>query len=160
MPDNAIAPNEFAGDGDVSRRDFIKLGVALAGAFYAGAIGYPVYRYLATPARRAASATAVTSVQLPGAEKLPVGTAMMFRFGTRPAMLIHHKDGTWACFDAVCTHLGCTVEYHAEKNEILCACHGGVYDAATGGNVAGPPPKPLAKFNVEVQDAQVLVNRA
>ena len=31
---------------------FVALGVSLVGCVYAGAIGYPVYRYLSTPARR------------------------------------------------------------------------------------------------------------
>ena len=149
-----------AQDEVLSRRVFVKMTVALAGAAYAAAIGYPVYRYLATPVNRAASATAVTAVQLPGAEKLPLGSAMMFKFGAHPALLIHHKDGTWASFDAVCTHLGCTVEYQPAEDRIHCACHGGVYDSKTGKNVSGPPPKPLPIHSVEVQDAQIIVSRA
>lgn len=144
----------------MSRRAFVGLGVALVGCVYGAAVGYPVYRYLSTPARRAAQRAAVTEVELPGAEKLATGTAMMFKFGTKPAMLIHHKDGEWVALDAVCTHLGCTVQYEPDHDRIHCACHGGVYDAKTGGNVSGPPPKPLAKFRVEVSDAKVTVFRA
>lgn len=144
----------------MSRRNFIAMGTALVGCVYGAAIGYPVYRYLATPANRAAMAAAVTQVELLGADKLALGTAMMFKFGTKPALLIHHNDGTWVAMDAVCTHLGCTVQYEPENDRVFCACHGGVYDARTGENIAGPPPKPLAKFNVEVADGQVVVRRA
>jgi cytochrome b6-f complex iron-sulfur subunit len=159
MPDELMTDAAEEADG-VTRRAFVAMAVTLAGAAYAGAIGYPVYRYLSTPARRAATATAVTSVELPGAEKLPAGSAMMFKFGTRPAMLIHHADGSWTSCTAVCTHLGCTVQYEAEKDRIHCACHGGVYDPKTGKNVSGPPPKPLQQYNVEVKDVQVIVTRA
>ena len=144
----------------VSRRAFLALGTTLVGAVYGAAIGYPVYRYLSTPARRAAGMAAVTQVELPGAEKLEKGSAMMFKFGTKPALLIHHKDDSWVALDAVCTHLGCTVQWEPEHDRVYCACHGGVYDARTGANVAGPPPKPLTKFNVEVANGQVVVRRA
>jgi cytochrome b6-f complex iron-sulfur subunit len=83
----------------------------------------------------------------------------MFKFGTKPAMLIHHKDGTWSAMEAVCTHLACTVQYQAEENRLYCACHGGVYDTKTGAAVSGPPPKGLKAFNVKVQDGTVIVSK-
>jgi cytochrome b6-f complex iron-sulfur subunit len=145
--------------GSLPRRAFVRLGVGAVGAGYAAAIGYPIYAYLATPAQRAAAAAAVTQTQLDGADKLPSGSAMMFRFGAKPALLIHHADGAWVAMSAVCTHLGCTVQYEAPENRIFCACHGGVYDARTGANVSGPPPKPLSQFGVEVRDGSIVISR-
>jgi cytochrome b6-f complex iron-sulfur subunit len=84
----------------------------------------------------------------------------MFKFGTSPAMLIHHQDGTWVALTAVCTHLGCTVQYEPQANRIHCACHCGVYDPRTCSNVSGPPPKPLKRFKVAVNEAGVEVSRA
>jgi cytochrome b6-f complex iron-sulfur subunit len=75
-------------------------------------------------------------------------------------MLIHHQDGRWIALSAVCTHLGCTVKYEPEMDRIHCACHGGVYNAYTGANVSGPPPKPLKTFKVAVSDTGVEVSRA
>lgn len=163
MPDSAAIENaamqpDNAGEG-LSRRAFVALGVSLVGCVYAGAIGYPVYRYLSTPARRAAGIAAVTQVELSGAEKLEPGSAMMFKFGTKPALLIHNKDGQWVAMDAVCTHLGCTVQYEPDLNRVHCACHGGVYDPVTGANVSGPPPRPLTQFKVEVGDGKITVFR-
>jgi Rieske Fe-S protein len=63
--------------------------------------------------------------------------------------------------DAKCTHLGCTVQYEADKNRIYCACHGGVYDARTGANVSGPPPKPLKRYVVRpAPEGGVVVSRS
>lgn len=166
MPDKALDINETGGqdfvaaEDSITRRAVILGGLGLVGTAYAAAIGYPVYRYLATPGNRAAAVAAVTEVALKDAQKLPSGSVMMFRFGSHPAMLIHHKDGKWVALDAVCTHLGCTVQYTPEDNRIVCACHGGVYDSSTGANVSGPPPKPLTAYRVEVQDEQVIVSRA
>jgi len=144
----------------MSRKYFIQVAIGGAGFCYAAALGYPVYRYLASPVERAESAAAVTEVTLNDAQKIAPGSVLMFKFGSKPAMLIHHKDDTWTAMLAVCTHLGCTVQYEPDKNRIYCACHGGVYDPKTGANVSGPPPKPLKKFNVKINEQSVLVSRA
>lgn len=144
----------------LSRRRFVKVGLGAFGVAYAAGFGYPVYRYLVAPAERANEAARVTEVELPDAAKLQPGSVLMFRFGARPAMLIHHADGSWVAFSAVCTHLGCTVQYEKDKQRIHCACHGGNYDPRTGTNVSGPPPKPLQKYNVEVANGKVIVKRA
>jgi cytochrome b6-f complex iron-sulfur subunit len=142
-----------------TRRVFLAAAGA-AGVCYAAALVYPVYRYLATPEEMAQSATAVTEVMLKDAQKLPLGSVLMFKFGTKPALLIHHEDGRWISMTAVCTHLGCTVQYEPQADRIHCACHGGVYNAYTGANVSGPPPKPLTLYKAAVSDTGVQVSRA
>ena len=142
------------------RRAFVAAGAGAAGLAYAAALGFPVYKYLAAPAEKAAAEAAVTEVALDGADKLPAGAALTFKFGGRPALLIHHADGAWTALSAVCTHLGCTVAYEADNKRIHCACHNGVYDPKTGANVSGPPPKPLPAFAVNVTDGKVVVSRA
>jgi cytochrome b6-f complex iron-sulfur subunit len=141
-----------------TRRAFL-VAAGAAGICYTAALAYPVYRYLASPAEMAASTSAITEVSLKDAQKLPDGSVLMFKFGSSPAMLIHHQDGSWVALTAVCTHLGCTVQYEPQANRIHCACHGGVYDPRTGANVSGPPPKPLKLFKVAVNDAGVQVSR-
>ena len=153
------AENGETENGDIRTRRAFLAAASLAGIGYAAALAYPVYRYLASPSEMALSASAVTEVTLKDAQKLPAGSVLMFKFGTSPAMLIHHADGTWASLTAVCTHLGCTVQYEPQMDRIHCACHGGVYNAYTGANVSGPPPKPLKKFNVVVGENSVEVSR-
>jgi cytochrome b6-f complex iron-sulfur subunit len=142
-----------------SRRVFLGVAAA-AGLCYAGAIGYPIYRYLASPAEMAANETAVSEVTLDKAQALPLGSAMIFKFGSSPAMLIHGADDSWVALSAVCTHLGCTVKFEPELNRIHCPCHGGVYDPHTGKNISGPPPKPLKAYKVNVGANGVVVSRA
>jgi len=141
-----------------TRRAFLAAAGA-AGICYTAALGYPIYRYLASPAEMAANTSAITEVTLKDAQKLSPGSALMFKFGSSPAMLIHHQDGSWVALSAVCTHLGCTVQFEPQMNRIHCACHGGVYDPQTGANVSGPPPKPLKPFKVAVGEAGVQVSR-
>ena len=157
----AVAPKdvaEYPGERN-TRRAFLAAAGA-AGLAYTAALAYPIYRYLASPEEMAMEATAVTQVSLKAAQKLPAGSVLMFKFGASPALLIHHADGRWVSMTAVCTHLGCTVQYEPQADRIHCACHGGVYNAYTGGNVSGPPPKPLKLFKVTVSDTSVDVSRA
>lgn len=142
-----------------TRRTFIQVAAGAVGLCYATALGYPVYRYLESPIEKAEGVAVVNEVALTEAKKLAPGTALMFKFGSRPAMLIHHKDDSWVALIAVCKHLGCTVQYEGEADRIYCACHGGVYNAHTGGNVSGPPPKPLDRLVVKVTDAAIVVSR-
>jgi len=57
---------------------------------------------------------------------------------------------------AVCSHLGCLVNYRKESKEFVCPCHGGKYDI-TGMNIAGPPPAPLTNYPVEIRNGMVMV---
>ena len=61
-----------------------------------------------------------------------------------------------AVFSAVCSHLGCLVNYRKEKREFVCPCHGGRYDLS-GRNIAGPPPAPLTRFPVRIENGMVMV---
>lgn len=154
-----ISPNIVAESEVKSRRVFLAA-AGTAGLAYTVAMAYPIFRYLNSPVETAVNATAVSQVTLKDAQKLPQGSVLMFKFGSSPAMLIHHQDGRWIAMTAVCTHLGCTVSYEADKDRIHCSCHGGVYNAYTGENVSGPPPRPLKLFKVTVNDTSVDIARA
>jgi len=157
IPAHIVSEDTLNGEAR-TRRAFL-MAAGAAGVCYAAALGYPVYRYLASPDEMALSASAVTEVTLKDAQKLPSGSALMFKFGPSPAVLIHHTDGRWIALSAVCSHLGCTVQYEPQMDRIHCACHGGVYNAYTGANVSGPPPKPLKLFKVAVNETGVEVSR-
>ena len=74
----------------------------------------------------------------------------------RTVFLIRGGDGQVTALDSTCTHLGCRVGWDVETSEFKCPCHGGIYDA-TGAVKAGPPPAPLARLTVRVEDGQILV---
>lgn len=59
-------------------------------------------------------------------------------------------------FSAVCSHLGCLVNYHRKRREFVCPCHGGRYDL-TGKNIAGPPPAPLTRLPVKLEKGMIMV---
>jgi cytochrome b6-f complex iron-sulfur subunit len=71
-------------------------------------------------------------------------------------VFIVSSSGGPVVFSAICSHLGCLVSYHKEKQEFVCPCHGGKYDL-TGKNFSGPPPAPLTRFPLKIQDGMLFV---
>lgn len=85
-----------------------------------------------------------------------------FNFGGKPCLIIRTPGGAVRAFNAICTHLDCTVTYHPDKPEIFCPCHAGQFDLK-GRVVAGPPPEPLQEYKVTLQgksgQEQIIVSR-
>ncbi len=69
------------------------------------------------------------------------------------------QKGDPVALSAVCTHLGCTVRWDSKSKEFQCPCHGGVYNAR-GEVVSGPPERPLAKLEVQVEGDNLLMKKA
>jgi Rieske Fe-S protein len=88
------------------------------------------------------------------------GSAKPFDFAGKPCLLVLTSEGAKRlsrnerlhaddvrAFNAVCTHVDCTVRYRPETSDLFCSCHDGVYDLE-GRNVSGPPPRPLETYKV------------
>ena len=116
---------------------------------------YPIFRYLIPPAAADLGADSVVAAT---ATELKPNSAKIFRFGSRPALLIRTEDGEYRAMSATCTHLSCTVQYRKDLHQIWCACHNGIYDL-NGRNVSGPPPRPLEPYQVHVQGDEIRVLR-
>jgi cytochrome b6-f complex iron-sulfur subunit len=71
-------------------------------------------------------------------------------------VLLEKADSEVRALSAICTHLGCTVQWHPEEKKFICPCHQGIYDF-NGNVVSGPPPRPLEKLPVKVREGQVFV---
>ena len=50
---------------------------------------------------------------------------------------------------ARCAHLGCTVNWFGDQRIFKCPCHGSEYHS-NGTNFAGPAPRPLDRFRIEL----------
>jgi Rieske Fe-S protein len=89
---------------------------------------------------------------------LKPNASLIFKFGTRPGILVRTPEGELRAFSAICTHLNCTVQYREDLGHIWCACHGGEFDLS-GINVAGPPPRPLEQYAVNLSGDDVIVSK-
>ncbi|HXH59839.1 MAG TPA: ubiquinol-cytochrome c reductase iron-sulfur subunit [Fimbriimonadaceae bacterium] len=73
-------------------------------------------------------------------------------------IFLGRRNGAVVAFNPSCTHLGCRVKYQDEKKRFFCPCHGGVFDV-NGKVVAGPPPRPLDRFETKVENGRILVRK-
>lgn len=116
---------------------------------------YPVVKYLAPPSVPDLGEDEVVAGKV---GDLKPNSSKVFRFGSRPALLLLTAEGEYHSVSAVCTHLGCTVQYRADLLEIWCACHNGTY-GLDGRNISGPPPRPLENFLVNIRGTEIVVSR-
>jgi Rieske Fe-S protein len=139
----------------VTRRRLLDLFLTSSlGAVVVAAL-YPVLRFVLPPPVSEAPVTRVLAGKL---SALPPGAGRLFRFGARPAILVRTPQGEVRAFAAICTHLNCTVQYRPDLQRLWCACHNGHYDLQ-GKNVAGPPPRPLEVYRVDLSGDDIYVTR-
>lgn len=88
------------------------------------------------------------AVRLAPSSRLPAGQGATYPDPSdgSPDILIRDSGGELTAFSAVCTHAGCTVGY--QGGQLVCPCHGAVYNARTGAVEAGPAPAALAQREV------------
>jgi thiosulfate dehydrogenase [quinone] large subunit len=71
-----------------------------------------------------------------------------------PAVLVALGDGTIVAFDAVCTHAACTVAFDRLSGNLLCPCHGAIFDPTHGARVLdGPTDVPLLALPIRIDPA-------
>ncbi len=159
-------PGERAGASAATRRSFLaRIGL---GAVWLGLLGqaYALLRSL------------LPNLVYESPQRFKIGTPDQFGEGARfledRRVFIFRSKNTFYSISAVCTHLGCTVKMQRldqpkkvtihgqeleEQSEFHCPCHGSKY-YGNGTNYAGPAPRPLASFKLEVSadDGQLIVD--
>jgi Rieske Fe-S protein len=82
---------------------------------------------------------------------LPVGGSRVFEYPSAgdPCLLVRIDADRFVAFGQKCTHLGCPVVYRKEKKQLHCPCHEGTFNAEDGKVIAGPPPRPLPRIDLE-----------
>jgi cytochrome b6-f complex iron-sulfur subunit len=140
---------------DKGRRRFLH--VLLGGGVFASLVSfvYPVLRYVLPPPSADLGTDSVLAATV---AELKSNSARIFRFGSRPGLLIRTASGEYRAMSATCTHLSCTVQYRNDVQQVWCACHNGMYDL-NGRNISGPPPRPLEAYEVHVKGNEIYVSR-
>jgi len=154
--------------GEITRRNFFeKLSITLGGVC-ATLLGVPLVGFVLAPLLRKA----------PG-KWVPVGKMEEFQIGKTIDVVIDDpsplpwagvtaRGAAWlrrdsadrfTAFSVNCTHMGCPVRWLADAELFMCPCHGGVY-YKDGTVAAGPPPHPLTRYEVRVNNGQVEIMSA
>lgn len=69
-------------------------------------------------------------------------------------VVLYQDGGEVKAVGAICTHLGCTVEYNKEADELHCPCHGSVFEV-NGNVIEGPARSPLPVIEVKVEGNEI-----
>lgn len=105
------------------------------------------------------SAPAPSGTRIASVSSLPAGRAAAFTDPASggPAWVFCRANGEYSAHSAVCTHAGCTVDFDPSARELVCPCHGGTFNTATGAVLSGPPPAPLPAIPVHIVAGQIYV---
>lgn len=132
----------------VTRRQFIQMGLSALGAAWLGTW----LQSRLFPSQAAAQEAQPVSFPL---ADLPVGGTKTVTYGGVSVIAVRTRESLRA-FSLVCTHLGCTVNWEANKKEFYCPCHDGRFDEF-GDVVAGPPPIPLEQVPIRIEGETVII---
>jgi cytochrome b6-f complex iron-sulfur subunit len=140
---------------DFGRRRFLSQAVMGFGLLFGmGTLGLRFLQFLIpSPAAKRYEAVLIGSES-----RVPVGEAVPMDLGGQKILVLRTNDDVVA-FSRRCTDLGCLVSWNKEREQFVCPCHRGVFDK-TGRNIAGPPPRPLDRFEVVKRGGQLYVNIA
>ena len=143
------------GNERVSRRTFLDW--LLTGGLVAWGIAFvaPVLSYVWPAQRRGPSTQTVSAGKV---DEIKEWEHKMVAINGRPVIVFRTPQG-FRAYSAICTHLGCIVQWDGPRLQIECPCHAGVFDV-NGRVVSGPPPRPLAELDVAVVNGEVLVKSA
>ena len=140
---------------ELSRRRF--LGYLLGFSVVATAVGVltPVVGYLWPPSKATAGESG--QVEVGKTTDFPVGQGKVVPVNDKPVIVVNTTQGGLKAYSAICTHLGCIVEWDQPRQFILCPCHDGRFNAVNGAVISGPPPAPLPALPVTVEGDTVYV---
>jgi Rieske Fe-S protein len=163
-----------APDSAVTRGQFLTLSSVGLGAMIGAVIGVPATAYVLAPVTKEATfksvalgpvtkftsetafkPTAATYVEDPLEPNTSAGLAWVHYTGKKnPGWLA--TDAMFVVFSNRCMHLGCPVL--ATPQGFACPCHGGQYDTR-GVRTAGPPIRPLDRFQWEIQKGILVITQ-
>ena len=168
LPDSgdAVASDEEeAGSTDQTRRTFLIRSIAAIGAGITTAVGVPAALFVTGSARAAGGEE--TWIRLGSASSIEPNAAPVLMKATvsrRSGYLVEEQeisvfvtttDGVmFTVLSNVCTHLGCRVRWVDDQEGFFCPCHNAIF-GRDGEVVEGPPPAPLDRFEVMVEEGQL-----
>lgn len=88
---------------------------------------------------------------LANASNIPLNESLILNDPSMgPIVLIHLNSGRFVAYSTICTHAGCQVQFDPSSQDLICPCHGAVYDPNNNAQVlAGPAPYPLQKVPIQ-----------
>jgi Rieske Fe-S protein len=157
---------------EVHRRGFLSVCTSAVIAALGALVAIPALAYLGAPLRRkeGADGSDATFRDVGAVAELPkdqwclrsveeVHQDGWKKTRARHAVWVHrHGDGdeSITVLSSLCPHLGCPINWHSERSQFDCPCHGGAFDTA-GKHTGGPPPRSMDPLPHEVRSGRLFV---
>jgi len=150
----------------ISRRDFLGMMTWTIGGVISAGMGIPAVSYIVGPALQASENQ--EWIRLGSAAKVELGTPTLFKVKiekqtgwimneTELSVYVLTDNGRdFTAMSNICTHLGCRVRWIDNQKQFFCPCHNAVFDQE-GKVLDGPPPQPLERYEIKVEDEQLFI---
>jgi len=151
-----------AGELPSRRRWFLGVLLGTGGAAVGALLSVPLLRFVLHPLLSATTTTAWSDVGK--SDEFAGITAPVKKLVTieqrdgwrkivseKAVYVFRGKDGQFGVLSAVCTHLGCSVPWIAEKNQFICPCHKGIF-APDGKLLGGPAPRAMDRLDSKIEE--------
>lgn len=140
----------------ISRRRLITSLLGFSVVATLGGVLTPIIGYLWPPERILGAAG--ERVEVGTAPEFPTGQGKVVPVNDKPVIVVNTEQGGAKAFSAICTHLGCIVEWDEARQFILCPCHDGRFSPVNGGIISGPQPSPLPELPLTVEGDTIYVS--
>ena len=142
-------PYPWDEDEIMTRRDMLRFLVAGTGALFLATSALAIIGNLP-------SGPNVKAVPIAKLGELGENQWKVFDFPDQYAqgILIKLPNKGLVAYSNVCTHLSCAVVYQGD-GRLHCPCHDGLFDAATGNVLAGPPTRPLPVIQIAISNGTI-----
>jgi Rieske Fe-S protein len=153
-------------DPQLKRAGFLKAAIFGIGGLIGLSIGIPATAYVISPANQENQSQ--TWILVGSTSKIEIGTPTLFKIKIKrtsgwivteeelSVYVLTENGRDYIVMSNICTHLGCRIRWIDEKDQFFCPCHNGIFNKV-GDVVSGPPPKPLNRFMVKVENNELFV---
>jgi menaquinol-cytochrome c reductase iron-sulfur subunit len=166
MADDDLKETSENSDEDVNRRTFLSIVTVAIGALISAGLGIPAVAYIVGPALQRVEEE--EWIPIGSTSKVELGTPTLFKAKIERqtgwitdedeiSVYLLTEDGRdYAAMSNICTHLGCRVRWIDDQGQFFCPCHNAIF-SKDGSVVEGPPPRPLDRFEVKVEEDTIYI---
>lgn len=156
----------MAEERQIGRRQFLSITTWAIGGVISAGLAIPAIAYIVGPALKREEAQ--DWIRLGPASKVELGTPTLFKtkIKQQTGWIVNEQELTvyvltengrdFIAMSNICTHLSCRVRWIAAQGQFFCPCHNGIF-GKDGSVIAGPPPRPLDRYEVKVEDDQLYI---
>jgi menaquinol-cytochrome c reductase iron-sulfur subunit len=150
----------------IERKTFLGIATWAIGGLISLGMGIPAISYIIGPSFQKSGDQ--EWIRLGPSSKVELGTPTLFKTTIQrqtgwivndeeiSAYLYTEQGREYVALSNICTHLGCKVRWINDQSQFFCPCHNAAFDKE-GKVVSGPPPRPLDRYQVKIEDDQIYI---